>query len=141
MTRQFSDVDVEIGGRIRRARLMAGMTQEELAGALAVDRTRLSKIEQGRLGLEIGLLLRVAEVIGVPLAQLIPRLGPPYEPASPAPQSWSRAVQRALPLLTASLEARPDLVERVLEFVSLALEEEPAADAESQPPHGVAQGD
>lgn len=129
MTRQFSDVDAEIGGRIRRARLMAGMTQEELATALAVDRTRLSKIEQGRLGLEIGLLLRVAEVIGVPLAQLVPPLGPPAEPAPPTspapPQSRSAGVQRALPLIIASLEARPDLVERVLEFVSLALEEEP----------------
>jgi transcriptional regulator with XRE-family HTH domain len=49
-----------IGTRIREERKRAGLTQEELAEQVGIDAPRLSRIEQGKRGIDSLVLRRVA---------------------------------------------------------------------------------
>lgn len=60
-----------IGERIRAARLQADLTQERLALAIGIDRPSIVEIEAGRRNMTIDTLLRIADTIGVPLAELV----------------------------------------------------------------------
>lgn len=46
--------------RIKRARLAAGLQQQELADALGLTRTSISNIERGKQGLSIDLLYNIS---------------------------------------------------------------------------------
>lgn len=70
-----------IGDRIRAARLNAGYTQEQVALRVPMDRATYNRIEQGHAAALIDSLILIADVIGVPLSDLV-REDPPA-PASP----------------------------------------------------------
>lgn len=53
-----------LGRQIARERKRAGLTQEQLATALGLERTAISRIEQGRQGLDTLQLAAIAEVLG-----------------------------------------------------------------------------
>lgn len=53
-----------LGERVARARRVAGLTQEDLAGKLSLDRTAISKIETGQRHLDSLELGRVARALG-----------------------------------------------------------------------------
>src|SRR5687768_7410208 len=57
----------ELGSRVAEARVAAGLTQEELAGAVNLGRTALAKIETGNRQLDSLELARIAEAVGRPL--------------------------------------------------------------------------
>ena len=59
-----------LGRRLRLARLAAGMTQQQVTQG-EVSAAYLSRIEAGQRRPEVGLLTRMAERIGVPLADLV----------------------------------------------------------------------
>src|SRR5581483_368369 len=61
---------VVLGKRLRLARLGAGLTQESVVAG-EVSAAYLSRIEAGQRRPEFGLLSRMAERIGVPLADLL----------------------------------------------------------------------
>ena len=56
---------VEFGKRIRNEREKLGMTQEELADDLNISHGHLNKIEKGKEGCSIDLLLELADYFGV----------------------------------------------------------------------------
>ncbi|MFE9372215.1 helix-turn-helix domain-containing protein [Streptomyces sp. NPDC006711] len=62
-----------VGDRIRAARLHANLTQETVALRAGMDRATYNRIEQGHSSPLLDSLFRIAEVIGVPLADLVRR--------------------------------------------------------------------
>lgn len=53
-----------LGRRIARARKRAGLTQEQLATALGLERTAITRIELGAQGLDTLQLTAIAETLG-----------------------------------------------------------------------------
>ena len=60
-----------VGDRIRAARVGASLTQEAVAHAIPMDRASYNRIEQGHASPTLDTLHLIAEVIGVPLAELV----------------------------------------------------------------------
>ncbi|MFD7016172.1 helix-turn-helix transcriptional regulator [Streptomyces sp. NPDC059928] len=60
-----------IGNRIRSGRLDAQLTQIALAEQVGVDHKTIHRIEYAQSDPSLGLLLRIADAIGVPLADLV----------------------------------------------------------------------
>ena len=59
------------GARIREARLYANLTQEKLAELAGMDRQAVNRIEQGHASPLLDNLIRLADALGVPLADLV----------------------------------------------------------------------
>ena len=59
------------GAYIRALRIKNRYTQEELAKAVKMDRSFLSRIESGQKGCSVDLLIRFSELFQVPLEELI----------------------------------------------------------------------
>lgn len=57
----------EVGSRVAAARIAAGFTQQVLADRLAIHRSALTRIEQGRRQLDVLELVRLAEALGRPV--------------------------------------------------------------------------
>jgi transcriptional regulator with XRE-family HTH domain len=60
-----------IGQHIRAARMDANLTQEALALAAGLDRQAINRIEQGHTSPLLDSLLRIADTLRVPLADLV----------------------------------------------------------------------
>lgn len=60
-----------VGNRIREARLYANLTQERVALVTGIDRPSIVRIEQGQQSPTLDTLFRIADAIGVPLADLV----------------------------------------------------------------------
>ena len=60
-----------IGERIREARKAAGLSQEQLAKKIGVWQPTLSDWERGGVDIRIAALTKLADGLGIPLAQLI----------------------------------------------------------------------
>lgn len=60
-----------IGARMRDARVAAGLTQERLAELVDADRKTINRIEHATSDPSLGLLLRIAAALEVPLAELV----------------------------------------------------------------------
>ena len=91
-----------LGGTVRDLRRSQGLTLRQLAGLLEVSPATLSAVENGRTGISSARLVRVAEVLGVPVEHLLrppPPDEPPVGPPSPAPTRPPRAdLSTAVPL-------------------------------------------
>jgi transcriptional regulator with XRE-family HTH domain len=71
MTRRGGDPrDAEIGQRVRALRLQRGLSQTELGNLISVTFQQVQKYEKGANRISAGRLQRIAEVLGVPVAQL-----------------------------------------------------------------------
>ena len=53
-----------LGERLRRARLEAGLTQDQLASQVGRKKNWLSDIERGRRGIDVHTLQRIADITG-----------------------------------------------------------------------------
>lgn len=62
----------EFGRRLRRARLDAELTQEQVATVVGMSRTSVTNIEAGRQQIPLHLLVRLAGAVGVEPADLLP---------------------------------------------------------------------
>ena len=74
----------KFGCRLRTLRKRRRMTQETLAGALNISIDHLSKIEHGKRGVSIDLLLDISEAVDTSLDYLLKgtahtRTTPPYK--------------------------------------------------------------
>ena len=70
---------MDIGAKLKKARLQAGMTQEQVAEALGVSRQTISNWENENIQPSIDMLIRLAKLFGVTTDYLlgldaIPRL-------------------------------------------------------------------
>ena len=63
---------LELGRRIRKARLHSRLTQEQLANSLSLNRTSITNIEKGKQKILAHTLIDLAEVLRVPINDLIP---------------------------------------------------------------------
>ena len=59
------------GERIQQIRIQNGYTQEEFAKALNIDRSNLSRIESGRRGCSLDLLVQLSGIFGVTLDYIV----------------------------------------------------------------------
>ncbi|MCX5197242.1 helix-turn-helix domain-containing protein [Streptomyces sp. NBC_00249] len=60
-----------IGARLRDAREAARLSQEELAERAGIDRKTVVRLEGATSDARLGVWLRLARVLGVPLAHLV----------------------------------------------------------------------
>lgn len=60
-----------IGDQIRAARRDAKLTQEKLAELAGMDRQAINRIEQGHQAAIIDSLIRIADALDIPLADLV----------------------------------------------------------------------
>lgn len=60
-----------IGDNVRAERLRQKLTQERLAETVGLDRKTVNRIEQGAHATLIDHLIRIADALGVPLADLV----------------------------------------------------------------------
>lgn len=63
---------IGIGGRIKRVREAAGMTQEELARVLELKRTSITNIERGNQKPTLDTLYRFCERFGLDISSVLP---------------------------------------------------------------------
>ncbi|MFF9844598.1 helix-turn-helix domain-containing protein [Streptomyces sp. NPDC013740] len=61
----------QIGDQIRAARLHCNLTQEAVANSIPMDRPSYNRIEQGHASATLDTLLLIADILGVPLAELV----------------------------------------------------------------------
>jgi transcriptional regulator with XRE-family HTH domain len=61
----------QIGEQIRQARLRTNLTQEQLALRIDMGLASYNRIEQGHASPLLDTLIRIADAIGVPLADLV----------------------------------------------------------------------
>ncbi len=59
------------GVRIRQLRIKNGLTQEQVAAALNIDRSFYSRIEAGKNGCSVDLFIQLSDLFGVSLDYLI----------------------------------------------------------------------
>ncbi|WP_405944777.1 helix-turn-helix transcriptional regulator [Streptomyces sp. NBC_00932] len=59
-----------LGDRIRDRRLWCSMTQEQMAHAAGISRDTVQRIERGYLDARVGQLLRITQVLDMPIAEL-----------------------------------------------------------------------
>ena len=127
----LTDIDAQIGAAIRTARLQTGTKQEDLAVALGLDRTTLSRYEAGSRSVPIDALLHIAYLLRVPLSELVPGVRDMETAWTPSP-----AIQPAsLAVIAEALTVRPDITEQVLEFITLLTEHDTYAPDGSNSAH------
>ena len=72
MKRDTSDLDQQWGGRLRRARLAAGLSQRKLGTDIGLDESaanaRINRYETGAHQADLLTVSRIAHVLGVPVA-------------------------------------------------------------------------
>lgn len=72
--RVTSPVLVLIGARIKQVRLLKGVTQDELAYGIPMDRSQLGLIENGRTAPTVITLLKLASALDCEAGELIPAM-------------------------------------------------------------------
>ncbi|MGW4883342.1 helix-turn-helix domain-containing protein [Streptomyces murinus] len=61
----------QVGAQIRRVREEHHLTQHDVCGRSGIDVATYSRIEQGHASPRLDTLIRIADAIGVPLAELV----------------------------------------------------------------------
>ena len=70
---QYVDECRKFGLRVRQLRQKAKLTLERAASAAELDLAHWQKIEAGQVNVTLGTMMRVANALGVRLADLFPR--------------------------------------------------------------------
>lgn len=83
-------VATAIGRRVKDCRIEAELSQEELADAALLDRTRISAIERGVANPTVETLAVICNVLGLTLSDLFEPLKLSLTPEGSASQRWSQ---------------------------------------------------
>jgi len=75
--------DREVGLRLQRARKQRGITQEELARRIGLQRASYANLESGRQRIPLDVVWRAAIVLGLAMAELAPEPLPGRLDAAP----------------------------------------------------------
>ena len=70
-----ADIDRHVGERIRRRRVMLGLTQEQLGEALGISYQQIQKYETGANRVSAGRLFMISQILEVGIAVLFDGLG------------------------------------------------------------------
>ena len=60
-----------LGNELRKARMRAGLTQEQLAFEADVDRTYISMLENDKKSPTVDMLMRICQPLGIAASQLL----------------------------------------------------------------------
>jgi transcriptional regulator with XRE-family HTH domain len=63
-----------LGTELRKARLKAGLTQEELSFQAKLDRTYISMLEHDKKSPTLDVLFRLCDALGVPASRIVARV-------------------------------------------------------------------
>jgi transcriptional regulator with XRE-family HTH domain len=109
--------DVEVGAKLRDLRLRYTIKQSDLAGRLAVQRSTITRYEQGLRGMTVDTLLQIADIFGVPASQLLPDRH--QEPPAALPAiSLSRSLEDdAIESIVRILREHPELIVDVMTLI------------------------
>jgi len=118
-----------IGAQLRSVRLACGVSQEELAERLGIERVTLSRYESGARTLPLATLVRIAELLHRPIAEFLPNSAALSLPSSPALSTAAPNRQHAhadIARISAVLTEHPELITSTQSFLDtmLAPEEE-----------------
>ena len=69
------DAQGQFGATVRRLRLAAGLTQEQLGERCKMDLSAVSRLERGGRNPRLDTMVRLAEALGVPPAALLQDIG------------------------------------------------------------------
>jgi len=69
-------IDVRVGKRVRRHRLMIGMSQETLGSRIGITFQQVQKYEKGTNRISVSRITQIAEALDVPVALLFDELDP-----------------------------------------------------------------
>jgi len=70
-----SELDIEIGQRLRRARLSKGLTQQALAEKIGISFQQVQKYENGSNRVSSSRLLGIVGTLGIPITYFFDELG------------------------------------------------------------------
>ena len=70
-----SEIDRHVGERIRRRRVMLGLTQEQLGDALDISYQQIQKYETGANRVSAGRLFKISQILEINVASLYDGLG------------------------------------------------------------------
>jgi transcriptional regulator with XRE-family HTH domain len=68
----LSDVKVRFGNKLKEVRTKAGVSQEKLAELAGLHRTYVSTVERGLRNISLENIEKLAEALGVEIAELMP---------------------------------------------------------------------
>lgn len=112
--------DVEVGAKLRDLRLSYTIKQSDLAARLGVQRSTVTRYEQGARGMTVDMLLQIADIFGVPACRLLPDRHQ-EQLASPVAGSADRAQPSledgAIESIIRVLRERPELLVDVMIFI------------------------
>lgn len=80
--RTATDLDIEIGKRLRQARVRLDLTQADLAKAAGLSFQQIQKYEKGDNRIAVSTLARLRPVLGIEAVDLLPPLRPDGSPIS-----------------------------------------------------------
>lgn len=103
---------VAIGTRLRDARIDAGWTQEEVAGWVGLSRTSVTNAETGRQRLMLHQIVIYADVMSVPLGELI---GSAVDTTSSKLRTENAELRRRVGVLTQAVRDVASSAARVLD--------------------------
>lgn len=84
---KVSDADISLGQRLRAYRKSQGMTLSDLSKITGINVSTLSKIENGKISLNFSTVLKIAEDLSFPIANLI---GPEDDPTAGGRRAMTR---------------------------------------------------
>jgi transcriptional regulator with XRE-family HTH domain len=70
-----NSLTIALGSRIRECRKLSGISQEEFAAMVGLDRSYVGCIERGEQNITVINLARVAKALGVEIGELFPPIG------------------------------------------------------------------
>lgn len=101
---------------IKRLRLQAGLTQEQLADKIGVARSTVTQWESGWSRPRMGVAEKLAQVFGVRVSEIVDDVDSPYIPPNAIPMTAGKTVK--LPLVGsvhAGTPTEPDLIDDYIE--------------------------
>ncbi len=98
MTVDADAMDQHVATRVRTARVVAGLSQAEVAAGLRVSPQLVAKMETGASRISAGRLHAIAEFLQVPHAFFFQGMGEPVPAESARPLSISAAARELLAL-------------------------------------------
>jgi len=63
-----------LGNELKKARLKAGLTQEQVAAQAQISREYVSQLERNRQSPTVDMLLRVCRILGVPASRIVAKI-------------------------------------------------------------------
>lgn len=65
------DLLLKIGERIKELRTEKGISQQELAAALDIEKSNMSRLESGRVNMGVRTIYRIARALDISMSELL----------------------------------------------------------------------